>query len=302
MLSPLPASGEERAEAAPRPDPRGAEGLRRDLERVVSAQDSTGWFLDDAEYRSMYPSVLQSVCRASPEARAEAEAALAVDSGRAGDPRELYRRAGKKLTAEVKEALRLSRELEMIHRANVGAMADCPFWTAAERGFDGRQSDAYRVTLSLETGGLLQVRSTASTWTYGGGGVGRVLLGYGLSPRVSVLGGFEFAGGAMLRPRDQESQFVVNYLPAIPVVLRLHDVGWHYDLELAGVTLFQADDARVSYGGRVGLGVGVSALRTRFFTPWAGIAVAYEHYVDSGGRPAAEFFRGGLRVGAVIDL
>jgi hypothetical protein len=72
-------------------------------------------------------------------------------------------------------------------------------------------------------------------------------------------------------------------------------------MEVAAVSLFQADDFRMSYGARAGLGIGVSALRTRSFLPWAGAAIAYEHYWANADRPAAEFFRAGLRVGVVWD-
>jgi hypothetical protein len=79
----------------------------------------------------------------------------------------------------------------------------------------------------------------------------------------------------------------------------VHEVAWHYDFEVAPVSLFQASNSNLSYGGRVGFGIGVSALRTRGFIPWAGAALAYDHYFESGGRAAAQFVRAGLRVGAV---
>jgi hypothetical protein len=147
---------------------------------------------------------------------------------------------------------------------------------------------------------MIQVRQTQGDWTYGGGGVIRLLPSYGFGGRVTLLGGFEFGGGAMLKSGGGPTEFVVNYFPALPVVLRLHDGMWHYDLETAAVTLVQADDHRTSYGVRAGAAIGVSALRTRSFLPWAGVAIAYEHDF-AGVRPRAEFFRAGLRVGAMWD-
>jgi hypothetical protein len=177
--------------------------------------------------------------------------------------------------------------------------SSCPFWVKPEVGFDGRQTDTNRWGLNLESGGLLQLRHTAGSWTYGGGGVGRLLVSYGFRGVFTVLAGVEVAGGAMLRPDSGASGFVINYLPALPVVLRLHDGSFHYDLEAAGVSIFQADNTHPSFGGRLGLGFGVSALRTRFFIPWAGFGVAYEHYLEGGGRSSQDFLRAGLRVGAV---
>jgi hypothetical protein len=90
---------------------------------------------------------------------------------------------------------------------------------------------------------------------------------------------------------------VINYFPAIPVLVRFHDGGWHYDAEVGAVGLFQADDSSLSLGTRIGGAIGIKALRTRGVLPWAGLAIAYERYFESGGRPRAHFVRGGLRVG-----
>jgi hypothetical protein len=105
----------------------------------------------------------------------------------------------------------------------------------------------------------------------------------------------------MIRPDTSPTEFVINYFPAIPVMLRFHDVAWHYDIEAGPVGLFQADDARISYGARVGFAVGIFALRVRGVLPWVGLATAYDHYFPSGGRPRAHFIRGGFRAGAVWD-
>lgn len=67
----------------------------------------------------------------------------------------------------------------------------------------------------------------------------RLLGGYGFAGKATLLAGAEFAGGAMIRPGVTPSSFVVNYFPALPVVLRFHHVSWHYDLEIAGVSLFR---------------------------------------------------------------
>jgi len=99
----------------------------------------------------------------------------------------------------------------------------------------------------------------------------------------------------------EPTEFAVNYFPALPILIRIHQVSWHYDFEVAPVALFQADDGDFSFGGRIGFAAGVFALRTRNVLPWVGAALAYEHYLESGGRPQAHFFRGGLRAGVVWD-
>jgi hypothetical protein len=278
-----------------------ARGLVSDIERIVSAQESGSWFVDEGAYREMYEDLMESVCRATPAARQLARAELLRRSQAAGDPRALYEREGRRRTGAVDDALIEERQLRALDHALGGVNRDCPFWVEPDPEFLGRQTDRNRFTLSIETGGMAQLRQTAGTWTLGGGGTARLLPGYGFGGNISVLGGIEFGGGAMLRPNTEPTEFVINYFPAIPLVLRVHDVAWHYDFELAPVALFQADDGDFSFGGRVGFATGVFALRTRGVLPWVGAAVAYEHYLESGGRPRAHFVRGGLRAGIVWD-
>lgn len=275
------------------------EGLLLDVRRIVTTTESSGWFLDQTAIDDAYPTLLQSVCRAHPSARVKARAHLDEAAARAGDPEELY--STYKMSAPTEEALHARRAKLLYELTLDSAEADCPFWVEPRLEFTGRQTDFGRWTLNLETGGLLQLRQTDGTWTYGGGGGGRILIGKNFYGPLSLLFGGEFGGGAMLTPNTEPSEFVLNYFPAVPVVLRLRDGNWHYELETAAVALFQANDFSFSYGGRIGAGIGLWALRTRSILPWAGIAVAYEHYVASGGRPMAHFLRGGVRVGFSFD-
>lgn len=287
--------------AAEAPDERGAAGIMADVERIVVAEESSGWFLDETHITAIYPVILQTVCRATPAARRLALARAEAEVQQHGEARALFEQGGRVVSAAVSSALSRERRRDALRKAIDGAERGCPFWVTPEVGYDGRQTYRHRFLLSFESGGLLQLRQTEGRWTYGGGGLLRLLGGYGLSGRLSLLTGGEFAGGAMLRTGTANSEFVINYFPAIPLILRVHDVSWHYDFEVAGVSLFQADNARFSFGGRLGFALGVSALRTRFLIPWAGAAVAYERYFESGGRPEQNFIRAGLRIGGVWD-
>ncbi len=275
-------------------------GLVADVERVVASEEGSGWFSDTEAFDSTVATLLQSVCRARPNARSQALAILEARARALGDPRELYVRAGHRLTGPVERALTAARRQRALERAILRAATDCPFWAEPDPEFSGLQTDRKRFTLSLETGGIVQLRRTEGSWTFGGGGYGRLLPGYGFGD-VSVLAGAEFGGGAMLKPNTEPTELVINYFPALPVVVRFRNVSWHYDIEMAPVALFQADDGDLSYGVRAGGAIGVMALRTRGVLPWAGIAVAYEHYFPSGGRERAHFLRGGLRIGLMWD-
>ncbi|MGC4092899.1 MAG: hypothetical protein QM756_34440 [Polyangiaceae bacterium] len=276
-------------------DPTGAAGLLADLERIVTSTEANGWFLDEEGFRSAVPVLLESVCRASPAARGQALVSIRARVCSFGDARAVYAAEGD--SARFEQALSLDRQQRALEQAIARADRDCPFWVPAQSGFRSRQTDTGRWTVSVETGGNLQLRQTAGRWTFGGGGLGRILPGYGLTEHVSLLFGAEFGGGAMLRPGGEQTEFVINYFPAIPLVLRIRDVNWRYDLEAGPVALFQADNTQLSYGARIGGSIGVFALRTRNVLPWAGVAATYEYYFPGGDRPAAHFVRGGLRVG-----
>lgn len=277
-------------------DSEGARNLLTDLERIVTSTESGGWFLDSEARLSVHPALLESICRASRAARAEALRQIRRRAALEGDPRAIFAADGH-ASSRFARALSVERQHEALEYAESRAEKDCPFWVRSEVGFQSRQTDAGGWSLGVETGGNLQFRHTAGRWTFGGGGLGRVLSSVALSDHLSVLFGAEFGGGAMLRPGKPETEFVINYFPAIPVVFRIRKVNFRYDIEVGPVALFQADNTRLSYGGRLGTSIGILALRTRNVLPWAGVAATYEYYFQGGGRPAAHFIRGGLRVG-----
>jgi hypothetical protein len=272
-----------------------------DVERIVDAQESAGWFVDTDAVLEARTALLESVCRAPLSARREALAALEAESREAGDARSLYEAEGREVTSLVERARFAERKLYALRTAATWAEAECPFWVEPAPDFAGRQSDRDRFTLSFESGGNAQVRRTEGALTIGAGGVGRLLGARGFGGRWSLLAGLEFGGGAMLKPRTQPTEFVVNYFPAVPVMLRFHDVAWHYDVEAAPVALFQADNGAVSFGARLGFGVGFATLRTRGVIGWAGAVIMGEHYFARSGRSSAQFLRGGVRVGVIWD-
>jgi hypothetical protein len=273
----------------------GARSLLSDVERIVAAQEVEDWFSDQEALRSIEAHVLASVCRATPEARAWALAGLEKRHAELGDAKALFQ-VDQRLSDRVEAALTVERQL-LVLRRTLARSQECPFWIRPQPGFAGLQSDRKRVTISIESGGNVQFRRTLSHWTFGGGGLGRLLFGYGFDGRYSVLFGAEFGGGAMLRPNTNASQFVINYFPALPVLLRTRFLTWHYDIEVAPVALFQADNTQLSFGGRIGGTFAFTALRRRNVLPWAGLAVAYEYYAEGGDRAPQHFFRGGLRFG-----
>src|SRR5450432_3744147 len=90
-------------------DPEGARGLLADVDRIVAGEESEGWFGDDDAFRSIEQALLESTCRATPDARAAALTTLRAESAAAGDPRALYA-AARELSAPVAAALSLDRQ------------------------------------------------------------------------------------------------------------------------------------------------------------------------------------------------
>jgi hypothetical protein len=280
-------------------DPLGADGLYADVRRIVSVEETASdWFVDEQHQTTIAPAVARSVCQATVAAREEALRLARGEVARAGDPEALYRRHGSKDDG-VETALHAARVLSALERG-IAAAGACPFWVRPQYAFVGRQRDVDRLSFNVESGGVAQLRSSGGEGFYGGGGGLRILPGWAFGRNIKLLVGAELGGGALVRFRDS-SKFALAWFPAIPAVLRIVDGSIHYDVETGLVGYFTTDDTRLSYGVRVGGGVGISALRTRSVIPWAGPAISYEYLPPSGGRETAHVLRGGLRVGIVWD-
>ncbi|MDF3064852.1 MAG: hypothetical protein K0R38_453 [Polyangiaceae bacterium] len=276
-------------------DTEGVRSLLDDVARVVRAEEVDDWFTDKEALKTIEEHVLPSVCHASVEARQGALASLQQSAARAGDAKALFEQGGV-MDDEVDAALTANRRLRGYEQA-LARQNECPFWIRPKVGFHGLQSDRKRLTLSVESGGNVQFRYTQQHLTFGAGGSGRVLAGWGFDGKYTLLFGPEFGGSALLRPNTNASEFVINYFPAVPVVLRSRALTWHYEVEAAPVALFEADNTRLSWGARLGGAFAFTALRRRNVLPWAGLAVSYEYYFEGGGREPTHFFRGGLRIG-----
>lgn len=276
-------------------DLEGVRSLLDDVDRIVAAEEVDDWFTDKEAMRSIEEHLLPSICRATPEARQGALVSLQQAHAVAGDPKALFERSGERDDA-VSTALTAERRLRGYEQA-LSREGECPFWIRPKPGFHGLQSDRKRITISAESGGNVQFRYTQQHLTFGAGGSGRVLVGWGFDGKYTLLFGPELGGSALLRPGSNASEFVINYFPAAPVVLRSRALTWHYEIEASPVALFEADNTRLSWGARIGGAFAFTALRRRNVLPWAGLAVSYEYYFEGGGREPTHFFRGGLRIG-----
>jgi hypothetical protein len=271
-------------------------GLLHDISKIVESKQTTGWLIDRYELEKMMGDALSSVCRAPEEARQAALAQCEQAIVTLGGPLEkAYRENGGSLDG-LSDLVFATRVRDLLAEAITRAPADCPAWIPPDPEFKGLQTDAGRFTLELEGGGLFVYHDKL----LGGGGSGRVLGAYGLSQHWSVLAGGEFGGAALFKQGDGGTEFPIEFVFATPVVLRLLDLTWHYDLEAAPVVFLQ--DGSTNVGVRAGVLLGISTLRIRGIMPWAGIGFAAERYFDGAERDGFLLLKGGARVGLDWDL
>jgi hypothetical protein len=132
LLATRPAPANERDEAA----------LLGDLEKIVAAQQSTGWQIDRYELEAMLPDALESVCEAMPQTRATLLHRLGRRMDLMGGPVHVaYRRNGNDLSS-LGDLLFLSRVHALLVASVERGAAECPFWIEPTPEFAGLQTAA----------------------------------------------------------------------------------------------------------------------------------------------------------------
>jgi hypothetical protein len=291
--------------AAARAAPPGLaeEGLLHDLQKIVKVQQATGWKIDRYEYEEMLPDTLLSVCAVPQSLRQSALDRLGRQIDALGGPvEEAFKRNGADLD-ELSELVFVTRVRNLLHTAMQRAGSDCPFWLLPDAAFRGHQTNAHRFTLNAEGGGLVMLHLVSGEKVVlGAGGAGRLLFTRGFDTHWSLLFGAEFGGAALLAKTETGTDLPIHFVAATPLIVRHHDLTWHYDFEIAPVAFFTQDDPRVSFGGRAGGLIGLSTLRVRRIMPWAGIGGAVEYLFPSEARGPRLILKGGARVGFDWDF
>jgi hypothetical protein len=284
------------------PDDHVQRSLYNDLRQVVDTRQRIGWVVDRTEYEGAAPSVLQSVCQVPQEDRIELLDWLDARIDEEGGPAEAaYRREGEDLDA-VKELLTLERMRGALEYADALSNDDCPFWLEPDQEFDGVQSDTYRFVLLAESlGGMSLIFRDGVQ--LGGGGALRLLPGYGFTDRFTLAMGLEIGGSGAVSGvgTDEEQEIVARPTGALPLVLRMHDDTWVYDLELAALTQYYKDSVSFPPGARIALGAGIKTVRIGSIMPIAVGFLAYEVEPAYRDLPVSHSFRIGTRVGLDYD-
>ncbi|RLB61898.1 MAG: hypothetical protein DRI90_10320 [Deltaproteobacteria bacterium] len=276
--------------------------LYSDTRQVVDTRQRIGWVIDRTEYEGAAPSLLQSVCQVHLEKRIELLDWLDSRIEEEGGPAEAaYRREGEDLDA-IDELLTLERMRGALEYADALTNDDCPFWLEPDEDFDGIQTDTFRFVLLAESFGAMSLILRGGV-QLGGGGALRILPGYGLNDRLTLAGGIEIGGSGALSGvgTDEKQEIVARPTGALPVLLRVHDDTWVYDLELAALTQYYEDSLSFPPGGRIAVGGGIKTVRIGSIMPIAVGFVAYEIEPAYRDLPVSHAFRIGTRVGIDYD-
>lgn len=279
-----------------------------DARKIVEIQAAAGWKIDRYEYEKMMPDTLLSVCRTTDEVRGFALAELAREVNRLGGPLEeaLQKNGGD--IDKLKDLLFATRVQKTLAEAVRRAPSECPLWVTPKTSFRSIQTGVDRFTLTAEGGGTGLIQYDAehpegtTGFTLGGGGGGRLLLGRGFNHVWSVRTGAELNVIALVKRDEVSTSLPLQFLGAVPIIVRYTDISWHYNVEVAPLGLVTEDDTRLRYGFRVGAMIGISTLQVRSFIPWAGVGGQVEIFPNFDGRSMLLNLKGGVRAGVDWDF
>lgn len=276
-------------------------GLYVDVRKAVEMGEGTGWVVDRYEIAEVIPKVARSLCEAGPETRLGVirwlEARIEAEGGPA---RDAWERNGHDEDA-IGELLTLERTREVLREGHARAEEDCPFWLEPDDEFAGVHGDANRAIVMAESLGGFGLVVRDGRVALGGGGGGRLMLGWGLDVRRTMAFGLEVGGVADLTENDDGSRAVAaRFAAAAPVLLRLRDSLRIVDFEIAPTVRFTEQRIRPP-GFRASVGGGLSTLRLGGFMPHGLLWIGYEYQPSWDGAGPEHSVRIGTRVGIDWD-
>jgi len=275
--------------------------LYGDLVKGVELSNDTGWVVDRVQLEANAESAMRSVCQVTPEKRKSLEGwldrKLALGGGSAA---EIYRKHDRDLGA-ASEALELERVRLLLRYASDRAEVDCPFWLEPDPEFVGVQGDEGRAVIFAETLGYGTLAFEGDNAALGGGGGGRLIVGHGFGPQVTLGIGAEVGGSGAFITNDDKRTIETTFSAAMPVLLRISKVSRVYDFEIAPTVRFNPGVDVFPPGVRASIAGGFSTMRTSSFLPYALLWLAYEYHPADELGPADHGLHLGTRVGVNWD-
>jgi hypothetical protein len=269
-----------------------------DARKALRGESRLGWTVDRIEVTEATVQTEPSACRVPPAQRAALRAWVDQRIVEEGGPAEPQFRAGKDKD-ELAEVIELERTRSLLSELELHVPADCPFWVKPSDDFQGLHSVSNRWLLIAESVGGGSLSFSNGHVEAGGGGAARVFAGYGLGTHLELALGMEAGGDAVLqKQQDKDGTLAANgaFRFGVPAFLRVIDVDWIYDLELAAISRLTNSELR-PMGGRVALAGGVAGLRRIGLMPALQLWLAYEIFPAQDGRAAEHVLRFGTRVG-----
>jgi hypothetical protein len=283
------------------PDPI-ERALYVDTLTLVRSQARDEWTVDRIAQDGIAPGVAWSACQVAPERRRALlgwlDGQIATEETRlGGDAKTAWLARGKEL-GEVDDLLELQRVRAALNRIDERP-EDCPFWLEEDPEFIGMQGDAHRFIMYVESRGQLALNVQSSGGArFSGGGGGRVLLGGGLSDRVSLLSGLEVGGGGRFGEDGSLSGVLTG---ALPVLVRFANAGSAIDVELAAVSFLEGSKAWPP-GIRAAVALGFQTPRVGgAFAPHAMFWLGYEYHPRRDDEEPFHVIGLGTRIGVTID-
>jgi hypothetical protein len=271
-----------------------------DLRTAVDTAESDGWYADWVRLPTISDAALRSICQVSPRSRDGLdrwiEHQIALQGGSA---EQIYHAQGNRL-GPASQALSLERARALLLVVKAHAEHDCPFFLQPDDArFIGVQGDDRRWLLLAETNAYATFVFETHTPAIGGGG--RLLLGHGIGPQLTLAAGGELTAAATLLPSSKGSVDGIATV-AVPVLLRLSEFSRFYDFELAPVARFQGGSKAFPPGARFLLSIGFSSLRTKDLMNYFALYLGYEYHFHSRGSPADNTIQGGTRIAFDLGL
>lgn len=277
--------------------------LYADLRKGAALGDDSGWIVDRIELEAEAEDALHSVCQVDPTARTNLDSWLTGQIAFAGGPaEEQYRKNGGDLDA-AQDALDYERVRAVLRYAQAHAAEDCPFWLEIDPEFRGVQGDADRVVVLAESGAFGSVVFEGSEVAIGGGGSGRLMLGHGIGPQVTLALGGEIGGtGSFVDdPEGSGRSLVTTFTAATPVLLRITRYSRLFDFEVGPTVRITSDQDLFPPGLAASFGMGFATMRSSSWMPYVVIYVGYSYDPPTDGSDADHSVRIGTRVGIDLD-
>jgi hypothetical protein len=284
------------------PGPPTERALYIDARKALRAESRLGWTVDRVEVAEASVQTEPSACHVSPARRAALRAwvdqRIAAEGGPAAEQFARGRSKG-----DLKEVIELERTRTVLAQLEAHMPADCPFWVKPSEDFEGLHTVSDRWVVIAESVGGGSLSFSNGNVEAGGGGAARVFAGYGIGTHLELALGVEAGGDALLqKQQDPDGTLQANgaFRFGVPAFLRVIDLDWAYDLELAAMSRLTNGELR-PLGARVALAGGVVGLRRIGLMPALSLWLAYEIFPAQDRRAAEHVLRIGTKVGIDWD-